>query len=398
MAINPATQYPGKIDTSDPDGYPYGKAQNVAVSGDGTGTPWEKALINDLFGLGQALLSEAGTTPTGTPDKVGASQYLDAILSLKRKNYIVNPSMAVSQEHGDGPVVVDAGVDHYVADQFSTSLVTLSGASIEASIEALGGLRAARLTVTTPSSDLSGNNFNGRILTRLEANNVAGLGGKAACLSAVVNTNWTGNLAVSVRNAAGNRSYVVDVPVETGVNAVVIPLTLEANTIGAPSNGVGLSIDFGFCNEGALRGSSANNGVWQDGALFCSDASTQWTKTSGNYLEITAVKLEEGTVPSAFEPNSYATDLAECQRYFYTEDDIFHTAYSDVVFNFIIDHPFKVSMRATPVVTLKNLSGVIGGGSSVTATEVTTEKFATQTSSSSGVARAGFTATANARL
>lgn len=78
MAINPETQYPGKIAPSTPD-YPYGGARNITVPGDGTGTPWEAALVNDLFGFQQALLSETGDVPTGTPETATASQYLEAV-------------------------------------------------------------------------------------------------------------------------------------------------------------------------------------------------------------------------------------------------------------------------------------------------------------------------------
>lgn len=81
MAINPESQYPGKIAPATSD-YPYGAARNITVPGDGTGTPWEAALVNDLFGFQQALLSEAEIVPTGTPDKVGASQYLNALIGL----------------------------------------------------------------------------------------------------------------------------------------------------------------------------------------------------------------------------------------------------------------------------------------------------------------------------
>lgn len=81
MAIKPSARYAGKIDTSDPTGYPLGKAQNITVAGDGTGTPWEEAIVNDLFGFQQELLNKAGITiaGSGTPDKVGASEYFDAI-------------------------------------------------------------------------------------------------------------------------------------------------------------------------------------------------------------------------------------------------------------------------------------------------------------------------------
>lgn len=81
MAINPNTQYPGKIATPDAN-YPYGGAQNITVPGDGTGTPWEKALVNDIFGLEQALLKSASIVPSGSADKVGASEYLQAIVEI----------------------------------------------------------------------------------------------------------------------------------------------------------------------------------------------------------------------------------------------------------------------------------------------------------------------------
>ena len=81
MAINPETQYPGKIDAASAD-YPHGRARNVTNPSDGTGTPLEKAWLNDLFGFQQALLSEAGITPSGAPDTARNSQYLDAMRAL----------------------------------------------------------------------------------------------------------------------------------------------------------------------------------------------------------------------------------------------------------------------------------------------------------------------------
>jgi hypothetical protein len=77
MAINPSTQYPGQS-AAPSAGYPLGSAQNVTVSGDGTGTPLEKTWLNDFWGYFQAKLARVGIVATGTPDQVGASQYLDA--------------------------------------------------------------------------------------------------------------------------------------------------------------------------------------------------------------------------------------------------------------------------------------------------------------------------------
>lgn len=81
MAINPETKYAGKIKPSSA-AYPYGEARNITVPGDGTGTPWEAALVNDVFGMQQRLLSLLGVTPSGSPDTAETSQYVDAMWQL----------------------------------------------------------------------------------------------------------------------------------------------------------------------------------------------------------------------------------------------------------------------------------------------------------------------------
>lgn len=77
MAIDLTVQYPGNVDPASPD-YPYGQARNITVPGDGTGTPWEAALANDLLGHQQATLTAGGEVPSGTSEKATNSQYLKA--------------------------------------------------------------------------------------------------------------------------------------------------------------------------------------------------------------------------------------------------------------------------------------------------------------------------------
>lgn len=80
MAIIPSAIYPAQVDS---DGaYPLGKARNSGSHQDGTGTPLEKRWVNDLWGFQQALLAAARLTASGTPDEVGASQYLDAVRAV----------------------------------------------------------------------------------------------------------------------------------------------------------------------------------------------------------------------------------------------------------------------------------------------------------------------------
>lgn len=87
MAINPSTLPGYNGQTAAPDAnYIYGSARDDAAPGDLTGTPRIAAEINDNFGFSQAALVEAGIVPTGTPDKVGASQVLDSIKQIVNIN------------------------------------------------------------------------------------------------------------------------------------------------------------------------------------------------------------------------------------------------------------------------------------------------------------------------
>lgn len=81
MAIKLADRYPGKTAGTNTE-YPLGQARNVTVPGDGTGTPWEAAIVNDDQGFKQALLEAADITPSGSPDTAVNSQYLQALLAL----------------------------------------------------------------------------------------------------------------------------------------------------------------------------------------------------------------------------------------------------------------------------------------------------------------------------
>lgn len=78
MAISISEQYPGKTAGTNTN-YPLGQARNITTPGDGTGTPWEAAIVNDDQGFKQALLAAASLVPSGVPDTAVVSQYLDAL-------------------------------------------------------------------------------------------------------------------------------------------------------------------------------------------------------------------------------------------------------------------------------------------------------------------------------
>ncbi len=81
MAIRLIDEYPGKVGAPTA-AYPEGVPQNVTSPGGLDGTPWEEAYLKDIQGFLQGLLAQvpAGpVVPSGTPDTVLVSQYIDAM-------------------------------------------------------------------------------------------------------------------------------------------------------------------------------------------------------------------------------------------------------------------------------------------------------------------------------
>ena len=62
--------------------YPLGSIKNMSVPGAKDGTPLDARWGNNIEGFHQALLAEAGIVASGNPDKVGASQLLDALKAV----------------------------------------------------------------------------------------------------------------------------------------------------------------------------------------------------------------------------------------------------------------------------------------------------------------------------
>lgn len=85
MAIIPSNDYVGRIDDTDPN-MPQGKAINLIGAVVGTGTPLEASWVNDTWGMQQAILLEAGITPSGAADNANNSQYLEGIKTVVNIN------------------------------------------------------------------------------------------------------------------------------------------------------------------------------------------------------------------------------------------------------------------------------------------------------------------------
>lgn len=81
MALILNERYPGRFNNPD-SAYPQGSFKNRTTPTAKDGSYLEKDWANDKEGFFQSLIAEAGVTPDGLPDEVGASQYFFALIAI----------------------------------------------------------------------------------------------------------------------------------------------------------------------------------------------------------------------------------------------------------------------------------------------------------------------------
>ena len=122
---SPKDEYPGQIDNTD-GAFPEGKAQNITTPGDGTGTPFEKKWLNDVFGFFQACLAHVGASPSGNAEEVGTSQVLNALQAdateTKKGMLEVGTDAEVTTGTADNKTVTPVKLETRLASVFAKSL------------------------------------------------------------------------------------------------------------------------------------------------------------------------------------------------------------------------------------------------------------------------------------
>jgi hypothetical protein len=190
-----------------------------------------------------------------------------------------------------------------------------------------------------------------------EGANVYDLLGGPATISFLFNSNVTGQFSVALRDGANNNSFVSTFnAVANTPKAVVIPVSSLGTGLSVANNSsAGLYLSIGALNTATYQAATLN--AWQASNRITASGNTNWASTINNFISVSELQLEAGSVATPFLRRPVDQELTLCQRYYRVISFAIGAAVQCVVTGAASAYSFNTfdrPMRSTP-------SGVITG-------------------------------------
>lgn len=243
------------------------------------------------------------------------SNYSEYVNQVPGKNVIINGDMVVSQR---GTSFVSPGSGDYTIDRFrywnaaSTATHTISQDSDIPNDQFQYSMKID-CTATEGNVDYT---FIGH---RIEGHNFKKFVGQTATLSFWIKSSKTGTLCVAFRNNSGDRSYVVEVEIDSVDTWERKTVTLDFDYSGGSwnyTNGVGLQVCFNLLTGSGWQ--TSTTGSWLSGSYLGTANQTNFLDSTSNVMYLTGVQLELGSTATDYEFLDYGIQLQQCQRYYQT--------------------------------------------------------------------------------
>lgn len=276
------------------------------------GTAWAQLLVNETTGV----------------DLLGAS--LNNVSAVNGgqlagiRNKIINGKMDIAQRGTSFPGLTGT-IGAYTVDRF------LYGANLAATVTVSQQLDAPpnnefqnslRVAVTTADTAIAAADF-AVLNQRIEGFNARDLIGKTFTLSFWVRSSKTGIHCASLKNSAGDRSYVAEYSIVTANTWEYKTVTVAGGLITAGTwnwtTGIGIQVEWALA---AGTNTYTTPNAWQTSNSNATASQVNCMDTIGNIFAITGVQLEVGAVATPFEHRPIGAELALCQRYYEKSYDV----------------------------------------------------------------------------
>lgn len=276
------------------------------------------------------------------------------------RNLIYNGAMQVHQRGTSTASITAAG--YYTADRWQAGVTTMGTwtQTVENDAPTGSGLRKSlkMLCTTADASPAAGDRvFINQGLEGFDVQRLAKGTASAASLtlSFWVKSNLTGTFIVSLYDNDNNRHCSKSYTISASATWERKEITFPADATGAFDNDNAASLVATFMLGAGSNFTSGTLATSWASYVAANDAvgQTNVAAATNNYLQITGVQLEVGSVSSPFEFLPYETELNKCLRYFVSFGGT--AAYERIGFgsaisttNALIYTPFQVPMRAAP--------------------------------------------------
>ena len=273
------------------------------------------------------------------------------------RNRIINGAMVISQRNGTSSVTINSAAWTYTVDRFCCLGQSADGVYTvqQSSTAPAGFINSLLVTVTTADSSVGA----GQIYTlrqTIEGYNIADLNwgtanAQSATLSFWVRSSVTGTFSGCFNNE-GTASYPFTYTISSANTWEQKTVTVTGPTSGTwgstNSNGIRLTWSLG---TGSTYSGTAN--TWNYSTeYFAASSTTNLISTNGATWYVTGVQLEAGTTASPFEYRQYGTELALCQRYFFSaEGGQYIAGKQDGTTNWFGNIAVPVALRASPTLS-----------------------------------------------
>ena len=199
-----------------------------------------------------------------------------------------------------------------------------------------------------------------------------------------VKSSLTGTFGGALQNSDSSRSYPFTYSIGTAGTWTQISVTSAGDTNGTwlTTNGIGIQVIFGL---GVASGLSGTAGAWAGADYRSATGAVSVVSTLNATWQVTGVQLEKGSQATSFDFRSIGTELALCQRYYWSTNFYVPVLAWAGTNNYQSGHPipFPTTMRASPTLT---------GSTTLTPSySSTTGSFPVGTTSSTTASYAGIT-------
>jgi hypothetical protein len=276
------------------------------------------------------------------------------------KNRIINGDMQIDQRNNGASLAIPNSASTYTLDRWEALETGSMAFSVQQSTVApVGFTNSVLITTTTAAAPAAASRC--QFEQYIEGFNVADLmwgtaNAKPVTLSFWVRSSLTGQFDGALANAAQNRSYPYSYTISAANTWEYKTLTVPGDTTGTwnTTNGRGICLYFDLGMGSDLLGPA---GAWAAADYRGATGGVRLSENNGATFFLTGVQLEVGTVATSFDFISIGTELALCQRYFFTltlpRDT--NICYPAVVYDattiLIQALPITLSMRTTPTAT-----------------------------------------------